>query len=359
LLSRNIGGQITTYHSDVLGNLISVTLPDSTTIEYVIDGQNRRVAKKVNGVQTKGFLYSHLPNPVAELDISNNIVSRFIYGNRTNVPEYMIKGGITYRIISDYLGSPRLVVNTLTGSIAQRMEYDEFGQVVLDTSEGFQPFGFSGGLYDSATGLVRLGFRDYDSQIGRWTIKDPISFQGGTTNLYEYCHNDPINLVDIWGLEGAESSGPSTLDVINTGASVVGVAADAGQGIADTLTGSQALGDKFGPAGEVTNWIGVAFASADLANTFGEYGGGETSDYEFALDFWHDTGMLGNNLLGFIPGGGSVISGGISAVEAGSSDYFVGLWKGLSGGSPSGKRIQLRSTIPYDGSGVDPNLYIH
>jgi hypothetical protein len=27
---------------------------------------------------------------------------------------------------------------------------------------------------DIHTGLVRFGFRDYDSQIGRWTAKDPI-----------------------------------------------------------------------------------------------------------------------------------------------------------------------------------------
>jgi RHS repeat-associated protein len=84
------------------------------------------------------------------------------------------KGGVTYRIVSDHLGSPRLVINTTDGTVAQRMDYDEFGNVILDTNPGFQPFGFAGGLYDQHTGLTRFGARDYDAVTGRWTEKDPI-----------------------------------------------------------------------------------------------------------------------------------------------------------------------------------------
>jgi len=136
-------------------------------------------------------LYDGQLRIVAELDGSNNIVSRFVYGSRTNVPDYMIKGGTTYRIISDTLGSPRLVVDVSIGTIAQEIDYDEFGVVMNDTNPGFQPFGFAGGLYDKDTGLVRFGARDYDAQTGRWTAKDPILFDGGDTNLYGYVLNDP------------------------------------------------------------------------------------------------------------------------------------------------------------------------
>jgi RHS repeat-associated protein len=92
----------------------------------------------------------------------------------------------------------RLVVNTSTGAIAQRIDYDEFGNITQDTNPGFQPFGFAGGLYDADTGLTRFGARDYDAQIGRWTTKDPIRFGGGQ-NLYGYVLNDPVNLVDLAG----------------------------------------------------------------------------------------------------------------------------------------------------------------
>ncbi|MFZ5699350.1 MAG: RHS repeat-associated core domain-containing protein, partial [Pseudomonadota bacterium] len=138
----------------------------------------------------------------AELDAANTVVSRFVYGTRINVPEYMTKAGTTYRIVTDHLGSVRLVVDTTTGSIAQRMDYDSYGNVTNDTNPGFQPFGFAGGLYDRDTKLTRFGARDYDAETGRWTSKDPIRFSGGTANLFLYVANDPINWIDPVGLGG-------------------------------------------------------------------------------------------------------------------------------------------------------------
>jgi len=93
-----------------------------------------------------------------------------------------------------------LVIDTTTGAIVQRMDYDEFGNITADTNPGFQPFGFAGGLYDQHTGLTRFGARDYDAQVGRWTAKDPIRFLGGNANLYSYSLNDPNNFLDIYGL---------------------------------------------------------------------------------------------------------------------------------------------------------------
>jgi RHS repeat-associated protein len=61
--------------------------------------------------------------------------------------------------------------------------------------------GFAGGLYDKDTKLTKFGYRDYDSQTGRWITKDPIDFEGGDSNLYGYVVNDPINGVDPEGLD--------------------------------------------------------------------------------------------------------------------------------------------------------------
>ena len=201
LLKKTSGGLKTTYKYDVLGNLAAVNLPNLKKITYLIDGRNRRIGKKVNGALVQGFLYQDDLKPIVELDGSNGIVSRFVYATRDNVPDYMIKGGVTYRIITDHLGSPRLVVNTSTGQIVQRMDYDEFGNVITDTNPGFQPFGFAGGLYDRDTKLTRFGARDYDAVTGRWVAKDPILFNGGDVNLYGYVMNDPVNMIDSsgWG----------------------------------------------------------------------------------------------------------------------------------------------------------------
>jgi len=175
-------------------------LPDNTVLEYITDSTGRRVAKKVNGVITKAWLYQGALMPVAELDASGNVVSRFV-GAGGNVPEYVIKGGVTYRIVTDQLGSVRMVVNASTGVVVQEMKYDEFGVITLDTNPGFTPFGFAGGIYDQDTKLTRFGARDYDAETGRWTSKDPIGFSGGDTNLYGYVLQDPVNGVDPEGLE--------------------------------------------------------------------------------------------------------------------------------------------------------------
>jgi RHS repeat-associated protein len=106
------------------------------------------------------------------------VVSRFVYGTRVNVPEYMFKGGSTYRILTDHLGSVRLVVDASTGAVAQRIDYDAWGNPTFTGPANFQPFGFAGGLYDADTELVRFGARDYDARTGRWTSKDPIRFDG-------------------------------------------------------------------------------------------------------------------------------------------------------------------------------------
>lgn len=213
-------GATTGLTYDLLGNLTLVQQP-ATTIGYVVDGRNRRIRKLVDGVPVQGFLWQGQLRPVAELDGSGALVSRFVYGTRINVPEYLVRGGVTYRIVTDHLGSVRLVVNTATNVVAQALTYDPWGVVVQDTNPGFQPFGYAGGLYDWQTGLVRFGVRDYDASIGRWLAKDPIAFQGGDTNLYRVNGSDPINAHDPTGLlsipllgwvDVGESAGQSALD---------------------------------------------------------------------------------------------------------------------------------------------------
>ncbi|QLI81205.1 hypothetical protein HZU75_06485 [Chitinibacter fontanus] len=191
-----------TFSYDVYGNLKQVTLASGGQIDYLVDGQNRRIGKKVNGVLTQGWVYQDQLKPIAELDGNGHIVSRFIYAGKANVPEYMVKGVATYRLVTDTLGSVRQVVDSQTGQVMQELEYDAWGKVLADSNPGFQPFGYAGGLYDNNTGLVRFGARDYDAKTARWTAKDPILFNGGDSNIYAYVGGNPLSYVDPEGLAG-------------------------------------------------------------------------------------------------------------------------------------------------------------
>ena len=213
MASKTEGGQTTTYRYDVLGNLREVTLPDGTHIEYVIDGRNRRIGKKVNGTLVQAFVYQGQLRPAAELDGDGNIVSRFIYGTNVNVPEYVMKDGVTYRIIKDHLGSPRLILDVATNAVAQHIDYDVWGNVTLDTNAGLQPFGFAGGMFDGDTVLVRFGVRDYYAKVGRWIAKDPMYFRAGQANFYGYVAGSPQENIDPDGLK----SRPDIFDAYGAG----------------------------------------------------------------------------------------------------------------------------------------------
>jgi RHS repeat-associated protein len=234
----------TSYSYDALGNLHQVVLhegePNEQTIDYLIDGRNRRIGKKVGGNLTRQWLYDGQLKVVGELDSQGNILAQFVYASMHYAPDYMIKYGAdagTYRIVSDHLGSLRLVIDVATGDVVQRMDYDEFGNVLNDTNPGFQPLGFAGGLYDRDTKLVRFGKRDYDAETGRWTAKDVSHFAGGSANLYAYGNNNPVNYIDPQGRRVVAPWCVTCVSAVVTGATY-GAIGGCAAGCADTCGGS-------------------------------------------------------------------------------------------------------------------------
>jgi RHS repeat-associated protein len=241
-LTMKVAGPDTTrYEYDPLGNLINVRLADGSLIDYHVDGQDRRVARRFNGNFGQALLYSDQLSPVAELDSLGNTILQFVYGADQNVPEYFVKNGMTYRVITDQLGGVRLVINTSTGQVAQRIDYDAYGQVLLNTQPGFQPFGFAGGITDANTDLIRFGYRDYDPQTGRWNSTDPIGFGGGSSNLYSYALEDPVNWHDPSG-EQAIVGGAAGVAIGAATAWLTGECYSWQNGVADFAAGALGVG---------------------------------------------------------------------------------------------------------------------
>jgi RHS repeat-associated protein len=213
LTTKTDGSDVTQYDYSSRGELLSATLPDGTVIDYIHDPLSRRIAKKVNGVITEKYLWQSLTRLLAVYDGSDTLLMRFEYAD-DRMPIAMTRNGSTYYLTYDQVGSLRVVADA-SGNVVKRIDCDSFGNVINDTNPLFEiPFGFAGGLHDQDTGLVRFGFRDYDPDVGRWTAKDPIGFAGGDTDLYGYCLNDPMNLIDprgLWG-EGRPSPFGPTID---------------------------------------------------------------------------------------------------------------------------------------------------
>ena len=179
-------------------------MPAGQSVTYAIDPLGRRTGKFINGALQWQLLWLDTLRPLAQIKPDGSLDAVFLYGDRPNVPELMVRAGVTYRLLTDHLGSVRLVLRTDTTTpqdlVAQRIDYDPWGRVTFDSNPGFQPFGYAGGLYDPDTGLTRFGARDYDGETARWTSKDPIGFAGGDSSLYAYADGSPLTKTDPLGL---------------------------------------------------------------------------------------------------------------------------------------------------------------
>ncbi len=105
----------------------------------------------------------------------------------------------------DHLNTPRLVANG-AGTTVWRWNQDEpFGNNVADEDPDGNstlydmPLRFPGQYGDKETNLHYNYFRDYASELGRYTQSDPIGLEAGV-NTYAYVENGPLRLTDFFGL---------------------------------------------------------------------------------------------------------------------------------------------------------------
>lgn len=242
---------------------------DGKSYGFAYDASGAVVRTTKNGSLQRHYLYENSLRIAAELSDAGAIVKEYVYGTAVNSPDYMIHAGERYRIIKDHLGSPRLVVKSTNGRVAQRLDYDVFGKILRDSNTCFQPFGFAGGIVHEDLKYVKFGLRSYEPSLGRWLSKDPIGFDGGDSNLYGYVLQDPVNLIDYNGenpfivigaaigafLASTPTDTPVTLgdEVANvlggaaTGAAVGGVCSAAATGAELTIAGM-----RFAPFGNRT-----------------------------------------------------------------------------------------------------------
>jgi len=200
LFRKTDSADVTTYTYTSFGELTGVNLPDGKLIEYDYDPLRRRIARKVDGVTADKYLWAG-GTLLAIYDGSNNLKQRYLYAD-SRMPFAMEMNGSTYYLSYDQVGSLRVVTDA-SGNVLKQYDYDSFGYIYnqVDNDPSFDvPLRFAGGLFDNETGLIRFGARDYDPDTGRWTAKDPLLFDAGDTDLYNYCFGDPVGLIDPSGL---------------------------------------------------------------------------------------------------------------------------------------------------------------
>ena len=99
-----------------------------------------------------------------------------------------------------------------TGNLHARYEYDAWGKLLsIKNANGVDitntgnfaivnPFRYRGYYYDTESGLYYLQSRYYDPTTGRFVNADAILYVNiDGNNLFSYCTNNPINMVDYSG----------------------------------------------------------------------------------------------------------------------------------------------------------------
>jgi len=81
------------------------------------------------------------------------------------------------------------------------------GQDTLSQADVQNRSGYAGYQWDSVIGCYHVRYRVYSPEIGRWLTRDPIEYESGSLNQYQYTHADPEFFVDPWGLQEQAPTG--------------------------------------------------------------------------------------------------------------------------------------------------------
>ncbi len=186
--------------------LVRVVDGGVTKGEYVYNGLGQRVKKIANGVTTI-FHYNLFGQIIAESDITHGTISDYVYLN--GQPLAKIEGTNVYYYHNDHLGTPQKMTDS-SGTVVWSADYKPFGEATITSLNGFtNNLRFPGQYYDSETDLHYNYYRDYNPATGRYVESDPIGILDGTNHLYSYVGNNPLNVLDLLGLEpvGGERGG--------------------------------------------------------------------------------------------------------------------------------------------------------
>lgn len=94
----------------------------------------------------------------------------------------------------DHLGSTRQLSDS-----EEKLDFYPYG-MEMGTAGTETDIKFTGKERDKATDLDYFGARYYMSRIGRWIVPDPLAESFPDMSPYHYCHNNPVNGVDLFGM---------------------------------------------------------------------------------------------------------------------------------------------------------------
>ena len=258
----------TNYTWDVRNRLIGISgfAPDCSalTASSKYDAWGRRIEKTINGKATQ-YLYDRY-DIVQEIE-SGAVSANYIRTGNIDEPLVRIKSDGSVRYYqTDALGSI-IVLTDETGAVRTTYAYDPFGSVSVSGEASDNPFQYTGRENDG-TGLYYYRARYYNPELQRFISEDPIGLAGGDINFHAYVGNNPISLIDPFGLDWVD-------DLANFSA-----------GMGDTISSGFGLTSLWGWDQGLTGWVRQQLGSDNVVNKCsGWYKGGKWAGYAWGAAF--------------------------------------------------------------------------
>ena len=171
--------------------------------KYTYDDQGQRIKKEGNG---KEEYYFYEEGRIKEVITKEyRLIYRYVgeevkgvtYKNENKEISYFYEKNILGEIIGIVDEEGKRVVEYRSSSYGEVENIHDSSKIEISAKDHLR---YKGYIYDEETRLYYLKTRYYDPEIGRFISPDSIDYQSPESinglNLYAYCGNDPINMVD-------------------------------------------------------------------------------------------------------------------------------------------------------------------
>jgi RHS repeat-associated protein len=185
-VSRVLNGVSYTLSWDYDGQLVGIS-GNGSTVTFGYDALGRRVSRTANGTTCQ---LVHDGDRIIVERQGGAVTAVYSYGNAL-----VARNGEV--VLSDGLGTTRATVNGVQ-AITSTLTTEAFGNAVAQWGSTGNPYRFAGAWGyrdDGDAGLLHVGARYYDPQVGRFVSRDAVLSE----HPYLYCEHEPVNSVDPSG----------------------------------------------------------------------------------------------------------------------------------------------------------------
>lgn len=184
------------------GRQLSSLQKNDNVVNYTYNSDGIRTSKTVNGTETT----YQLDGTKIVSETTNGNINWYIYDENYSIIGFEYNDQ-TYYFEKNAQGDVVRIFDA-DGNFVSEYFYDAWGNIASVSGNqeiaNANPFRYRGYYYDNESGLYYLQSRYYDSFTGRFLNADEIISDSNIlgTNLFAYCNNNAVNMVDPEGSDG-------------------------------------------------------------------------------------------------------------------------------------------------------------